>query len=231
MLRFAITILVVVLVLGGAATEIAAQPATGSSSPAPSSQDAPAAVTAPGPGAGAAAWTIGAAARVGVAIPTSKLGPMVAGGLEIDLPLPVADHRLVLAFDGTLTRPSHDGSAMDPRVPGGMATYTIHQLELVAGVMATYRFAAAGKRVVPWLGAGPIVHLLSTRETSSLSPDANTATATELGAELGGGIDLRAGPGFVVGEARVVYSGLNNLLTGGSNAGNLVVATAYRLVF
>jgi len=48
---------------------------------------------------------------------------------------------------------------------------------------------------------------------------------------LGGGVDLRAGPGFVVGEVRVVYSGLDNLLAGGSNAGNLVVATAYRLVF
>ena len=227
MLRFAFTI----LVLAGASTGVAAQPATGSSSPAPSSPDAPAAVMAPGPGVAAAAWKIGAAARIGVAIPTSKLGPMVAGGLEIDLPLPVANHQLVLAFDGTLTRPSHDGSAMDPRVPGGVATYSIHQLEFVAGVMATYRFAPAGKRLVPWLGAGPIVHLLSTRETSSLSPDANTATATKLGAELGGGIDLRAGPGFVVGEARAVYSGLDNLLTGGSNAGNLVVATAYRMVF
>ena len=227
MLRLAFTI----LVLAGASTEALAQPATGSSSPAPSSSDAPAAVTASGPGVAAAPWTIGAAARVGVAIPTSKLGPMVAGGLELDVALPVANRQLVLAFDGTLTRPSHDGSVMDPRVPGGVATYTIHQLEFVIGVMATYRFAPAGRRLVPWLGAGPIVHLLSTRETSSLSPDANTATTTKLGGELGGGVDLRAGPGFVVGEARVVYSGLDNLLAGSANAGNVVVATAYRLVF
>jgi len=227
MLRMAFTI----LVLAGVSTEALAQPATGSSSPAPSSSDAPAAVTAPGPGVAAAAWTIGAAARAGVAVPTSKLGPMVAGGLELDVALPVANHQLVLALDGTLTRPSHDGSVMDPRVPGGVAAYTIHQLEFVIGVMATYRFAPAGKRLVPWLGAGPIVHLLSTRETSSLSPDANTATSTKLGGELGGGVDLRAGPGFVVGEARLVYSGLDNLLAGVSNAGNIVVATAYRLVF
>jgi hypothetical protein len=227
MLRTAITILIV----AGAATQVMAQPAPGSAGPAPSLPPTPPAVTAPGPGVATAGWKIGAAARLGVAIPTSKLGSMVAGGLELDVPLPVANHQLVIAFDGTLTRPSHDGSAMDPRVPGGVATYTIHQLEFVVGVMATYRFAPAGRGLVPWLGAGPIVHLLSTRETTSLSPDANTATATKLGGELGGGLDLRAGPGFVVGELRVVYSGLDNLLAGESNAGNLVIATAYRLVF
>jgi hypothetical protein len=202
-----------------------AQPA--SSSPSPSTAPS---VTATG-AATDASWSIGVAPRIGVVLPTSKLGPMVAGGVELDVALPFANHQLVLAFDATLTRPSHDGSIMDIRVPGGSASYTVHQLEVVIGAMATYRFMPAGHSIVPWLGAGPIVHLLSTRETTSLSPDANTATATELGAELAAGVDIHAGPGFVIGEARVVYSKLDNVLTGGSNAGNLVVAMGYRLVF
>jgi hypothetical protein len=38
-------------------------------------------------------------------------------------------------------------------------------------------------------------------------------------------------PGFVAGDVRVVYSKLDNLLTGASNAGNIAITMGYRFVF
>ncbi len=216
-------------------------PTPGSPTPAPPPTDvlhqyddarpAPAAVMTARGDQPEAPWSIAIAPRIGVTVPTSKLGPMVVGGLDVAVPLPVAHHQLVLAFDLALTRPGHDDTVMDARIPGGMGSYAIHQLEMVVGVIASYRVFPAGHRVVPWFGAGPILHLLKTTEASSLAPADNTATSTELGIELGGGVDYRTGPGFLVGDVRVVYSKLDNLLTGASNAGNLVLAAGYRFVF
>ena len=195
------------------------------------SSPAPVAVTATARTGDEPAWSLAIAPRMGVTVPTSKLGPMVVVGFELDYALPVAHRQLVVALDAALTRPGHDGTVMDARIPGGMGTYSIHQLEMVVGIMASYRVFPAGHRVVPWFGAGPILHLLKTTEASSLAPADNTATSTELGIELGGGVDYRVGPGFLVGDVRIVYSKLDNLLTGASNAGNIVLAAGYRFVF
>ena len=203
-----------------------------SSTPPPSPQlPTTAAVTVTARDGGGPEWTVAVAPRFGVTVPTSKLGPMVVGGVELDIALPVANHQLVLAFDAALTRPGHDGSVMDARIPDGMATYSIHQLEMVAGVMVSYRLFASGHRVVPWFGAGPILHLLETTETTSLAPGDNSATATKLGGQIAGGVDYRVGPGFLVGDLRLVYSQLDNLLTGSVNAGNLALAAGYRFLF
>lgn len=194
--------------------------------PPPMAVQASASVEAP-----PASWTLGLAPRLGFVVPTSKLGTMVVGGLEIDIALPVAARQLYVALDVSLTRPSYDGSVMDPRIPGGAGDYTIKEVEMVVGALVGYRLRPAGAALVPWAAIGPILHLLRTTETSTLAPGHNTATSTELGVEAAAGVDYHAGPGFVVGGVRVVYSSLDHVLTGDTNAGTIGLDLGYRLVF
>ena len=76
-----------------------------------------------------------------------------------------------------------------------------------------------------------MLHMLRSTETTSIAPGDNTAQSTEVGLELGGGVDYRLGPGFVAGDVRFAYSGLDHSLTGKTNAGKVTVAAAYRVVF
>jgi hypothetical protein len=176
-------------------------------------------------------WTMGVEPRVGVTKPTSKLGAMAVGGLEVDFATPVADHQLIVAIDFSLTQPSYSASATSAQIPGGMTTYDIHQTEVVLGLVGDYRFAAADQSLVPHAGAGPVVQMLKTNETEGVAPGENTAQQTKVGFELEGGLDIQAGPGLVAGELRVIYSGLDTPLAGGTNAGNIELAVGYRLVF
>lgn len=232
----------IIMVLFGLAGSASAQPAPGAP-PAPSPEAPPATLPdAPSQSAttidmetpavdtsttAAKPWKFGVAPRLGVGLPTSKLGATVVGGLELDF---AVSSRLLVALDLALTRPSYSSTVMDPRVPSGMASYTIKETEMVVGVNALYRLTA-GPKLVPWLGAGPLLHLLKTSETTSSAPGDNTATSTELGVQFAGGIDLAAGPGFVIGDVRVVYSKLAHLFTGDTNAGKVTFGAGYRLVF
>lgn len=175
-------------------------------------------------------WSFGIAPRLAVTVPTSKLGAMVVGGLEIDFALPVAERRLIVALDVTMTRPSYDGSGSDPRV-GGAYEYTVKETEVKIGLDAIFRIFTADKKFVPYVGAGPLIHLLRTTETTSFTPDANMEESTKLGFEVLVGADYRVGPGMLLGELRVVYSDLDHLFTGDSNAGNLMIGVGYRFVF
>lgn len=208
-----------VSILLGAATARADTPPP---APPPATTTATAEVAAP--------WTIGVEPRVGLIVPTSKLGANAIGGLEVDFALPAADHRLVLALGGTLSQPGHDGSVMDARVPAP-TTYTIKQTELAIALDLDFRFVPAGHSTVPWIGVGPLLHMLRTTESTSIAPGDNTAQETAFGVELAGGVDFKAGPGFLGGDARLDYSKLDNYLTGSTNAGKLTISVGYRLVF
>ncbi|MCC6997860.1 MAG: hypothetical protein IT370_24810 [Deltaproteobacteria bacterium] len=175
-------------------------------------------------------FAIGIAPRVGVTVPTSKLGVFVVGGLEIDLFLPVLRGRLVVALDATLTRPSHDGTGNDARV-GGDYDFTVEETEFKLGLDVIYRLAGRERKLVPFVGAGPIVHLLKSVQTNSLGPESNTEQSTAYGVEVLGGADYRLGPGALVGDLRLVYSGLDHLLTGDTNAANLTASVGYRMIF
>lgn len=176
------------------------------------------------------AWSVGVAPRVGVTVPTSSLGPMVVGGLAIDIPLPVANRQLVIALDASLTRPTHSGTVMDDRI-GGMGTYDVKVTELKLGLDLIYRFFGADRAFIPYAGAGPMIQMLKTTETTSFAPGENTAQNTALGFEVLAGADFRAGPGYVLGELRALYSNLDHLFTGDSNAGNVMLSAGYRAVF
>jgi hypothetical protein len=118
---------------------------------------------------------------------------------------------------------------MDPRVANGVADYTIRQTELVVGLLAAYRLGDG--RLVPRVGGGPILHMLRTNETSSPAPGENTSQQTKFGFELVGGADYRLGTGFLAGDIRFLYSKLDTMLTGDSNAGSLALLVGYRLVW
>jgi opacity protein-like surface antigen len=181
------------------------------------------------------AWTVGIAPRVALAVPTGGLGPGPEGALEIDFALPVLDRRLLLALDTSYARPSHDGGGSDAtHLPGnGDYTYTIQEQELKLGFDGVFRLFSdvSGKRLVPYGGLGVLVHMLRSKETTSLAPGTNTNQDTHAGFELLAGVDYRLGPGFVLGDARFAYSGLGHTLTGDSNAGNVTIGVGYRIVF
>ena len=167
--------------------------------------------------------------RVGAIVSTSKLGPYAVGGLAVDHTV-AAEQRLLVGLDLSLTRPSHDGTVMDPRLPM-TGTYTLAETEFAIALLASYRFAGADESLVPWIGAGPMLHLLRSTETTNLAPGDNTAQSTKLGVELAGGADFRVGPGFVAGDLRFAYSKLDHQLTGSTNAGKVMIAIGYRFWF
>jgi hypothetical protein len=175
-------------------------------------------------------WTVGVAPRVGVTVPTSSLGAMAVGGLAVDVPLPIAKRQLVIALDASITRPTHDGSLMDDRI-NGAGSYDVKVTELKLGLDVIYRVFGPERRLIPFVGAGPVLHMLKTSETTTFAPGTNTSQNSELGFEIVGGADFRAGPGYVLGELRAVYSKLDHPLTGESNAGNVMLAAGYRAVF
>ena len=177
-----------------------------------------------------ALWSFGLAATVGATIPTSDLGAMVVGGLELDFALPVLERKLVLALSATITRPSAAGSGTDTRV-GGEYEWDLAVTELKLGLDLVYRFFPQDRALVPYLGVGPILHFMKSTETTTLAPGDNTEQGTAVGFEVVGGADYRLGPGLLLGEVRYVWSKLDHLWTGETNAGNVVIAVGYRLVF
>jgi hypothetical protein len=210
------------------------QPAPQPGQPAAPAPDAgaPLAVTASNEDA-AKPWTIGIEPRLGVLVPTSKLGTNVMGGVEVDYATPVLDRRLVIALDASFARPSHSGTVMSTQLPApGDLGYTVQQLEVVLGLTANYRIFDDSHALVPRLGAGPLIHLLKTSETTNPSySGANNSQQTKVGFELTAGVDYKAGPGFLAGDLRFLYSSLDTPITGGSNAGSLAIAAGYRFVF
>lgn len=170
------------------------------------------------------------APRFGLVAPTSKLGLMVIGGVQVDVVTPALDHRLMVGVDLSLTQPSHDGSVMDPRL-SSTADYTTKETELVVALLASYRFAGAEQQTVPWVGAGPMLHMLRTTESTTIAPGDNTEVSTEIGVELAGGADFRMGAGFLGADVRAAFSKLDHTLTGSTNAGKIAVAASYRFVF
>ena len=99
------------------------------------------------------------------------------------------------------------------------------------GLDAIFRFFDASKKLVPYVGAGPVIHLLQTTETTSFAPGDNMEQSTKLGFEIVGGADYRIGPGLLLAELRVIYSDLDHLFTGNTNAGNVMFGVGYRFVF
>jgi hypothetical protein len=197
---------------------------------APVAVEATVSISAEAPSSEGTTWNLSVAPRIGLAIPTSKLSPFVSMGVELGYRLPALDGHLVVVGDVAYTRPSHSASVNDARV-GGDAGYEIDESELKLGIGAAYRLFDDSHKLSPWGGASLIMQRLQSTETNDLAPGENTSTDTRFGAEIAFGADYRLGPGYLVGEIRVPFTDLDDLITGNSNAGNVNLSVGYRLVF
>jgi hypothetical protein len=175
-------------------------------------------------------WLLGLAPRIGLGIPTSKLGPTVIAGLEVDVFLPVLDRRLLLAAEFSITRPKHEGAGSDPRV-GGDYEYTMRVLMHKVAVDLIFRFFERDRRIVPFVGLGPALLVATTVQRSSFDPSENEERSVEFGGEVLGGADLRIGPGALFVELRCALTGLDQRFTGETNGGVLSLSVGYRFVF
>jgi hypothetical protein len=175
-------------------------------------------------------WNLMVAPRLGVAIPTSRLGPFVSMGVELGYRLPILSGHLVAVGDLAYTRPSRSSTANDARV-GGDADFTIKETEIKFGAGAAYRLFDDTHALNPWAGGSLIMQRLKSAETNNLAPGENTSTDVRFGGELAFGADYRIGPGYVLGEARIPLTDLDDLITGNSNAGNVNLSAGYRFVF
>ena len=99
------------------------------------------------------------------------------------------------------------------------------------GLGGSFRIFTDEKKIVPWVGAAAVMQTLKTTQTNDLAPGENTSEDTKFGGELFAGADYRLGPGYAVGEARLILTDLNDLITGDSNAGNINLSVGYRFVF
>jgi hypothetical protein len=176
-----------------------------------------------------AGW-LAMALRIGFDVPTSDLDPFLVAALEVDVFPPVIDRRLALALDVSFTRPGLSGRGSDPRI-GGEYSYEVEVLQLKAALDVILRLGSDRLAPIPFLGLGAICHYLRTEQTTSITPAENTEWSFEPGFEVLAGLDVPLGPGFVVFDFRFVYSDLDHLLTGDSNAGNVTTAAGYRLFF
>lgn len=175
-------------------------------------------------------WNFAVAPRIGLAVPTSKLSPFVAMGLELGYRLPAVDKRISVLVDVAYTRPSHGETANDPRV-GGDADFETTESEIKLGLGGSFRVFTDDHTLVPWVGASAVMQRLTSTQTNDLAPGENTSEDTRFGGELFAGADYRLGPGYALGEARLVLTDLDDLITGNSNAGNVNLSLGYRLVF
>jgi len=181
---------------------------------------------------GSGDWKFGLAPRVGLDIPTSKLGPFVAAALEFDVFLPVLDNRLVLALDFSFTYPREGGSGSDPRIPGGTYDWETKVLELKWAIDVIWRFLDDTHALTPYVGLGPVVQYLRTAQTTSIEgAGENTEKSGEFGFEVLGGLDWKLGIGYLFGDVRFVLTDLDHRFTGDTNAGNVTICAGYRFVF
>jgi opacity protein-like surface antigen len=181
---------------------------------------------------GADGWRFGLAPRVGLDIPTSKLGPFVSAALEFDVFLPVLDNRLVLALDFSFTYPREEGSGQDPRVPGGSYDWETKVLEFKWAIDVIWRFLDDTHALTPFVGLGPAVQYLRTAQTTSIDgAGENTEKSAEFGFEVLGGLDWKLGIGYLFGDVRFAFTDLDHRFTGDTNAGNVTICAGYRFVF
>ncbi len=167
--------------------------------------------------------------RIGVNFPTSRLNPSVIAGLAAEIVLPPLDHRLSIALDASFTRPRLVGKGNDPDLGAYSYVNNVHELKFAANLI----FRPLGLKYVciPILGVGPAVQFLKTTQTSTLSEGRNFEQSWEIGLEALLGLDVALGPGFLVLEARYLYTNLDHRLTGDTNGGNVATSLGYRFGF
>ncbi len=167
--------------------------------------------------------------RIGLNFPTSRLNPSVIAGVGAEIVLPPLDNRLSIALDASFTRPRLEGKGNDPDF--GAYSYVNNVYELKFALDLIFRPLGLKYICIPILGVGPAVQFLKTTQTSTLSEGRNFEQSWEIGLEALLGLDVALGPGFLVLEARYLYTDLDHQLTGDTNGGNVAASFGYRFGF
>ncbi len=168
--------------------------------------------------------------KVGGIVPFGGMGPNVIGGIDLGYAL---QNGLAFGVAADYAAPKQSGTESDTRVTGG--TYTWHLTQQMLQVMpfVMFRIKSMGT-LVPYVGIGPRIYMLqsfvrSNEGTPSFQETRETSTRIGVGVPIG--LELKAGPGAVIGELLLQYGGIKHLATGNSNTGAASLSLGYRLMF
>jgi hypothetical protein len=200
--------------------------------PAPSPGPAPSVAAAAAPGSDKV-FTIGAQAGMGVPQLFSKLRNFGVYELEFGFLLPVWGRRVQVGGMIEYSEPGSGNGKPDPRLGTAGADYRwdLSNRMLIFEVAFLIRAFELGTFINPYGKAGFRVYLLDT-EIGGTSAGSRFGTYnekfTEPGFVLGGGVEVKLGPGAFNAELRVDYSNMNRRISGDSNNGMLTVVVGYR---
>jgi hypothetical protein len=175
-----------------------------------------------------------AGVKLGGIVPLDGLEPFVQYGVEVGyaLPVPTLGRRIAVVLDVDYTEPMTTGTETDPRVAGGMYTWTLIQEEL--GVMPAILYRATFmKRIVPYGGVGfRMLFLKSTVADDGTPPiEDTTEVSMKFGVGVPVGAELKLGPGRLIAELLCQYGGLDHVATGDSHTGGISLSVGYRFIF
>jgi hypothetical protein len=186
---------------------------------------AAAAQEAPQPAADAAPRFL-VAPKLGLWVPTSRLGNAAFAGLQADWVTPWAGGALSLGLEVSWTRPKFAGTLSDPQLRAADTTVNLGASQLGFTLLATWRFSEMVAGLVPYAGGGP--GLYAHRVASTAFAENTLEKESKLGLQLVGGAELRAGPGSAYLELDARLARVDFVTTGFTSLGGLAVAAGYR---
>jgi hypothetical protein len=153
--------------------------------------------------------------------------------LEVGYVLPVWSRRLQVGGMFEYSSPGAGNGQPDPRLGAAGADYRfdLSQRQYVLELHLLLRAFPPGTRFVPYAKVGFRIYLLDTMIDGQAGGSVfgqYDEKFTEPGFVLGGGIEVRVGPGAFNAELRVDYSEMNRRISGDSNTGMLTLVVGYR---
>jgi hypothetical protein len=178
-------------------------------------------------------FTIGAHLGMGIPQLFSKLRNFGVYELELGFLLPVWGRRVQVGVMFEYSEPGSGGGEPDPRLATASGDYRwdLSNRMLILELAFLIRAFALGTFINPYARAGFRVYLLDTQVWGNSAGNQfgqYDEKFTEPGFMVGGGVEVRLGPGAFNAEVRVDYSNMNRRLSGDSNNGMLTIVVGYR---
>jgi len=167
------------------------------------------------------------APKVGLLVPTSKLGSALWGGAEIGWATPLLDRRLAVALEIGWARPRAEGTVADPQLGAADGSWRLGASQFGILLSAIYRFeGAVSPAVTPYAGGGPALYLH--RAAITAFAENTLETEAKLGMQLLCGVEYRAGPGAALLEASWRLARVDFTSTGSVQASGFLFSAGYR---
>ena len=176
-------------------------------------------------------------ANIGVISPEAfnELGSFAIFGIDLGYALPVLDRQLLVTAGALYSQPPGSGGRQDGRLSGGSYAWELDQQMLIVELGGAYRILPPGGTFTPFAYGAGRIYMLQTRLDGESGEAAefgrHDESFTEIGATVGGGIDVPIGPGMATGKLGVGFSDMNQRLTGDTNAGAFELSVGYRMAF